>query len=82
MDIVVEDQYVLTVTENGFGKRTSVSEYNLQNRNGKGLITHKVTDKTGKVVSARITKDNDELMLINSSNIAIRICVSDVSNNK
>ncbi|MEL5863779.1 DNA gyrase subunit A [Clostridium cochlearium] len=79
MDIVVEDQYVLTVTENGFGKRTSVSEYNLQNRNGKGLITHKVTDKTGKVVSARITKDNDELMLINSSNIAIRICVSDVS---
>ncbi|MBV1818783.1 DNA gyrase subunit A [Clostridium cochlearium] len=79
MDIVVEDQYVLTVTENGFGKRTAVSEYNLQNRNGKGLITHKVTDKTGKVVSARITKDNDELMLINSSNIAIRICVSDVS---
>ncbi|RXI46675.1 DNA gyrase subunit A [Clostridium tetani] len=79
MDIVVEDEYVLTVTENGFGKRTLASEYTLQNRNGKGLITHRVTDKTGKIVSARVAKDSDELMLINSSNTAIRICVSDVS---
>lgn len=79
MDIVEQDQYVLTVTENGFGKRTVISEYNVQKRGGKGIITHNITDKTGKVIAARVVKDGDELMLINSSNIAIRICVSDVS---
>ncbi|WP_125154238.1 DNA gyrase subunit A [Clostridium rectalis] len=79
MDIVVDDQYVLVVSENGFGKRTAVSEYNLQRRGGKGIITYKLSDKTGSIVAARVVKDEDELMLINSSNIAIRICVCDIS---
>ncbi len=79
MDIMVEDEYVLIVSENGFGKRTPVSEYNIQKRGGKGIITYKVADKTGKIVAARVVKDSDELMLINSSNTAIRICVSDIS---
>ncbi|MEW9097188.1 MAG: DNA gyrase subunit A [Clostridiaceae bacterium] len=79
MDILVEDEYVLVVSKNGFGKRTPVSEYTLQNRGGKGMLTYKVTEKTGKLASARVVKDGDELMLINSSNTAIRICVSDVS---
>ncbi|WP_315117027.1 DNA gyrase subunit A [uncultured Clostridium sp.] len=79
MDIFVEDEYVLVVSKNGFGKRTPVSEYTLQNRGGKGMLTYKVTEKTGKLAAARVVKDGDELMLINSSNTAIRICVSDVS---
>ncbi|KAJ49575.1 DNA gyrase subunit A [Clostridium tetanomorphum] len=79
MDIVVEGEYVLVVSENGFGKRTPVSEYNLQKRGGKGIITYRLSEKTGNIVAARVVKDSDELMLINSSNIAIRICVSDIS---
>ncbi|PRR80363.1 DNA gyrase subunit A [Clostridium liquoris] len=79
MDIIVENEYVLIVSENGFGKRTPVSEYTLQRRGGKGIITYKVAEKTGKIVSARVVKDSDEVMLINSSNTAIRICASDIS---
>ncbi|MBM7872157.1 DNA gyrase subunit A [Clostridium pascui] len=79
MDIVEEDKDVLVVSENGFGKRTHLSEYKVQSRGGKGLITYKVTEKTGKITAARIVKDEDEIMLINSSNIAIRILVSDIS---
>ncbi|MBE6067382.1 MAG: DNA gyrase subunit A [Clostridium lundense] len=79
MDIVEEDKDVLVVSENGFGKRTHLSEYKVQSRGGKGLITYKVTEKTGKITAARIVKGEDEIMLINSSNIAIRILVSDIS---
>ncbi|GAA0726692.1 DNA gyrase subunit A [Clostridium malenominatum] len=79
MDIIVEDEEILVVSENGFGKRTPVSEYTLQNRGGKGMLTYKVTEKTGNLAAARVVKATDELMLINSSNTAIRICVSDVS---
>lgn len=79
MDIVEDDKDVLVVSENGFGKRTHLSEYKVQSRGGKGLITYKVTEKTGKITAARVVKDEDEIMLINSSNIAIRILVSDIS---
>ncbi|MHC1684946.1 MAG: DNA gyrase subunit A [Clostridiaceae bacterium] len=77
---IVNDQFeVLVVSENGFGKRTLVSEYNVQTRGGKGVKTYKITDKTGNVVASRMVKDGDELMLINSNDIAIRINVSDIS---
>ncbi len=79
MDIVVEGQEILVVSENGFGKRTPVSEYTPHNRGGKGMITYKVTDKTGKVVGARLVQNNDEMMLINNNNVAIRINVADIS---
>ena len=79
MDIVVEGQEILVVSENGFGKRTHVSEYTPHNRGGKGMITYKVNSKTGKVAGARLVKDSDEMMLINNSNVAIRINVSDIS---
>lgn len=79
MDIAVDDEELLVISENGYGKRTPVSEYKRQNRGGVGLITYKISEKTGKVVGAIVCKNDDELMLINTSGIAIRINVSDIS---
>jgi len=79
MDIVDKAQDVLVISENGFGKRTPVSEYTIHRRGGKGIITYKVTEKTGLIVGARVVKDEDEMMLINSSNVAIRLNVSEIS---
>ncbi len=79
MDIAVEDEELLVVSENGFGKRTPISEYKVQTRGGVGLITYKISPKTGKVVGATMCKEDDELMLINTSGVAIRINVSDIS---
>ncbi|WP_406547934.1 DNA gyrase subunit A [Clostridium ljungdahlii] len=79
MDIVDKSQDVLVISENGFGKRTPVSEYTIHRRGGKGIITYKVTEKTGLIVGARVVKDEDEMMLINSSNVAIRLNVSEIS---
>lgn len=79
MDIVIKDNYVLTISENGFGKKTPVEEYTLHNRGGKGMKTYKVNEKTGRIVGARIVSDEDELMLINTSNTAIRINVANIS---
>lgn len=79
MDIATPDEELLVVSENGYGKRTPTSEYKVQNRGGKGLITYKITEKTGKVIGATVCKSDDELMLINSNGIAIRINVSDIS---
>ena len=79
MDIAVDDEYLLVVSENGFGKRTPIQSYKVQRRGGTGLITYKLSEKTGRVIGATVCKSDDELMLINSSGIAIRINVSDVS---
>lgn len=79
MDIAVPEEDVLVISQNGFGKRTPVTEYKIQNRGGMGLITYKIAEKTGSVVGATICKPDDELMLINSSGVAIRINVSDIS---
>ena len=79
MDIAVDDEKLLVISENGYGKRTSLSEYKRQNRGGVGLITYKISEKTGRVVGATVCKEDDELMLINTSGVAIRINVKDVS---
>ena len=79
MDIVVDDEKLLVISENGFGKRTDLSNYKVQHRGGIGLKTYKTSKKTGKLVGARICKEDDELMLINSSGVAIRLNVSDIS---
>ena len=79
MDIAVKGEEVLVISENGFGKRTPIEQYKIQQRNGVGLITYKISEKTGKLAGATICKPNDELMLINSSGVAIRINVSDIS---
>lgn len=79
MDIAVEGEDLLVISENGFGKRTPISEYKVQRRGGTGLITYKLSEKTGKVIGATICKPDDELMLINTSGVAIRINVSGIS---
>lgn len=70
---------LLVVSENGFGKRTKFTEYTVQGRGGKGLITYKVTPKTGYIVGAKTVNDSDELMIINNNGIIIRLEVKDIS---
>lgn len=79
MEVVDTEAELLIVSENGFGKRTSYTEYNVQGRGGKGIITYKVTKKTGKIVGAKTVIDKDEIMLINSNGIIIRLEVKDIS---
>jgi DNA gyrase subunit A len=79
MEVVSDSKgSLLTLSEQGFGKRTSLDEYRVQGRAGKGLINVKVTDKTGKVVAVKPVKDEDELMLITTSGTMLRMKVSDI----
>ena len=75
----VEDQNttLLAITENGFGKRTEMEEYKVQGRGGKGVITYKITPKTGKLIGIRVVNSEDEIMLI--TGVIIRIKVSEIS---
>lgn len=70
---------LLAITENGFGKRTELDEYRVQNRGGKGVITYKITPKTGDIVGVRITTDEEDVMLITEKGTIIRINVKDIS---
>ena len=69
----------LTITEEGYGKRTKLSEYRLQSRGGKGLINAKLNDKTGKIVDVKIVRENDEIMLITSEGTLIRTSINDIT---
>ena len=70
---------LLAITENGFGKRTELDEYRVQTRGGKGVITYKITPKTGDIVGIRIVEDNDDVMLITDTGTIIRLNVSEIS---
>ena len=70
---------LLAITENGFGKRTELEEYRVQKRGGKGVITYKITPKTGKIVGIRIATEEDDVMLITDTGTIIRINVKDIS---
>ena len=70
---------LLAITENGFGKRTELDEYRVQKRGGRGVITYKITPKTGKLVGVRIATEEDDVMLITDTGILIRLDVKDVS---
>ncbi len=70
---------LLAITENGFGKRTELDEYRVQIRGGKGVITYKITPKTGKLVGVRIATEEDDVMLITDKGTIIRIKVKDIS---
>ena len=70
---------LLAITENGFGKRTELEEYRVQTRGGKGVITYKITPKTGNIVGIRIVNENDDVMLITDTGTIIRINVKDIS---
>ena len=70
---------LLAITENGFGKRTELDEYRVQLRGGKGVITYKVTPKTGTLVGVRIATEEDDVMLITDTGTIIRLQVKDIS---
>ena len=70
------DANILVVSENGYGKRSSLDNYRVTNRGGKGVKTISVTEKTGKLVAIKIVNDQDDLMIINKSGIAIRMEVN------
>ena len=70
------DANILVVSENGYGKRSSLDDYRITNRGGKGVKTISITDKTGKLVSIKTVTDTDDLMIINKSGIAIRMEVA------
>lgn len=78
--IADKDMSLLTVSEKGFGKRTPLTEYKNQNRGGKGVITYKVTDKTGRVIGAKVVSDDDEILIITNDGTIIRTDVSEISN--
>ena len=79
MDIVPENGEVLTATEQGLGKRTMVSEYRQQTRGGKGVINLKITEKTGLIVGIRVIVPDQEIMLISSAGIIIRMPADQIS---
>ena len=69
---------VLVVSENGYGKRSSIEDYRITNRGGKGVKTISVTEKTGSLISLKNVNDDNDLMVVNKSGITIRISVSDL----
>ena len=70
---------LLTITENGFGKRTETDEYRVQQRGGKGVITYKITQKTGKLVGVKIVNGDEDVMLITDKGTIIRMKVEEIS---
>lgn len=74
-----DEDYILAITENGFGKRTEVEEYRQQGRSGKGVLTYKTTPKTGKIVGIKVVTETDDVMLITDTGVIIRIKVEDIS---
>ncbi len=81
MELAEENEELLVVTQNGYGKRTSVQDYKVQSRGGKGLLTYDKAKfkKTGELIGAMVVNDNDEILLINSNGIIIRIKANEVS---
>lgn len=79
MQIHTQGEFLLIVSENGLGKRTLISEFNSQNRGGKGLKCYKITEKTGNVVGAKAVNEDDEIMMITNEGIIIRTGCEDIS---
>ena len=79
MQMESQGEHLLVVSENGMGKRTLISEFNAQNRGGKGVFCYKVTEKTGYLIGAKLVNDGREIMLITTEGIVIRMSVDDIS---
>jgi len=78
LDLVEAGATLLAVSENGYGKRTEMDEYRLTRRGGKGIITMKTTDKTGRVIGVRMVTDDDQIMLVTSGGKVIRLRVNEI----
>lgn len=79
MEVLSHGQTLFAATENGYGKRTSIDEYPLQRRGGKGVITIKTSERNGQVVGILLVDKNDDLMLMTDSGKLIRISVGSMS---
>ena len=79
MQLNSQGYYLLVVSENGMGKMTSISEFTVQNRGGKGVKCYKITEKTGNVIRAKAVNEENEIMMINTEGIIIRLQCSDIS---
>ena len=79
MQLNTQGYYLLVVSENGMGKRTSISEFTCQNRGGKGVKCYKITEKTGNVIGAKAVNEENEVMMITTEGIIIRLQCSDIS---
>ena len=79
MQLDTQGDYLLIVSENGLGKLTSMDEFTPQNRGGKGVKCYKITDKTGNVIGVKAVKEENEVMMITTEGIIIRIQCSDIS---
>ena len=79
MQLNSQGYYLLVVSENGMGKMTSISEFTVQNRGGKGVKCYKITEKTGNVIDAKAVNEENEIMMINTEGIIIRLQCSDIS---
>jgi len=78
LDLVEPGATLLAVSENGYGKRTEMEEYRLTRRGGKGIITMKTTEKTGRVIGVRMVTDDDQIMLVTSGGKVIRLRVNEI----
>ncbi len=79
IDLVKPDNELLVISEGGYGKRTALQEYRCQTRGGKGILTYNVTEKTGRLIGAAVVDRTDELILINTAGVIIRIKADDIS---
>ena len=79
MQLNTQGYYLLVVSENGMGKRTSISEFTCQNRGGKGVKCYKITEKTGNVIGAKAVNEENEIMMITTEGIIIRLQCKDIS---
>ncbi len=79
MQLASQGEYLLVVSEQGMGKRTSITEFTCQNRGGKGIKCYKITDKTGSVIGAKAVDEENEVMMITTEGIIIRLECSDIS---
>ena len=78
-EVVENNSQVLVVTENGYGKRTDIEEYRLTHRGSKGVKTLNITEKNGSIVALRAVKGDEDLIIITTTGIVIRILISQVS---
>lgn len=78
-EVIEENKKILIVSENGFGKCTSSDEYRIQTRGGKGLKTYKITERTGNVIDVKMIDDREELIMVTSDGVIIRIRAKDIS---
>ena len=79
MEIVYDDATFLTITENGYGKRSRPSEYKIQSRGGKGISNYAISEQTGLVAAAKFVKDEDDILLMTSGGVIMRTAVSEIN---